>query len=424
MPSLTHEFDLGHRRVLRISGILNGVLMLAVALTLLHSRPLPPTITGAPAGPAVDSAAAPSALAPTDLRRAPSARTPWSRVYSTHLPTFAANLRAADCPPATVCDLLEAESRRLFRAEIQNRPENRRWLIGSAYRDQVAELRRQQRSGELARQELLAEIGCTAASVDGELGVSWAAFLDLATGFAPPDVRRLVRLEGAQLKRDAETFREELDQVVLPAERARRESAGHARIARLKELLGEAGYDEMCLRIEALMAVQSPDRAALVAVGVTPAELRELVRREHLAGESNAERQILRAGLPDDDVRRPSHRNRREDLAAVLGPDRAAELRWRIRPERALLERWQEDHALAPAEAREVERALEQLRDTVAASAATAGNDPEGVRAAVRAGHEAARLRLEQALAVVPGAERDTRIREWLRQSALEGWSP
>jgi hypothetical protein len=422
------ESDIGRRRLLWFSAGLN--LLLALALVFL--RPAP--VREIPADPAADpeapttaaaqrtgsSPATPKLLSPVI---SPGEATPWSRLMSADLREYATNLRLAGCPAETICDILRPEGKLALaiRTEAAHYHTNF-WLAGArlvAHRQAVeAEASR----GQQEQVELLAELGCVVEWPEEE-GMQVDLILRVAAGFLPRE-RQLALLN---LVFDAihfrDRWRERTQGVVLPADLQWLEGESRRTNGRLRQVLSVEEFEEVCLRIAAVLEGRAvPDDEAVV-LGILPAEFRELLRRGFVTGENDLERVFNWERLLTDDERPSRSAAQRDaDLRAVLGDARVEELRLRSGAAYDTTRYWAEKFGLDGATPRQVVAELEQFQQAVAALAATGREQPDAVKAEFQTAHAAALARLEQSLGRVPATNRTEQLRQWLLLAAQEGW--
>jgi hypothetical protein len=421
------ESATGRRRLLWFSVGLNALLAAAL-LFLRPSRPheslasptdaLPPEGTSfVPASPRTTNTREPKVTP----RREP---TPWSRLMSGDLREYAANLRLADCPAETVCDILRPEGKlalaiRTVAAHFQTNF----WLSGAQQAAHKRAVQAQASRWQQEQVELLSELGCVV-ELPEEEGMQVDLVLRVAAGFLPRE-RQLALLN---LVFDAihfrDRWRERTEGVVLPADLQWLAAESGRFAERLGRVLSVAEFEEVCLRTAAVIPFLQavPDNEA-AALALTPAEFRELLRRGLLAGENDLERVFNWERVSTDDER-PSRSDaqRDADQRAVLGEARAEELRLRSGPTYAITREWADKFGLDAATPRRVFAELEQFQQAVAALAATGREQPDAVKAEFQAAHEAALARLEQSLGRVPATNRTEQLRQWLFQAAQEGW--
>lgn len=420
------ESATGRRRLLWFSVGLNALLAAAL-LFLRPSRPresaagpadaLPPEGTiSAPASPRTTSARPPKVTP----RREP---TPWSRLMSADLREYAANLRLAGCPAETVCDILRPEGKLALAIRTEAaRFQTNFWLSGAQQAAHNRAVQAQASRWQQEQVELLAELGCVVEWPDEE-GPQIDLILRVAAGFLPRE-RQLALLDlflvGVQLR---DRWRERTEGVVLPADLQWLAAESQQFTDRFGRVLSVADFEEVCLRIAALMEGVNVTDQATAVLGILPAEFRELLRRGFLAGENDLERVFNWERLLTDDER-PSRSEAQRDVdqREVLGNARAEELRLRSSPTYGTTREWAEKFGLDAATPRQVFAELEQFQQAVAALAETGREQPDAVKADFQAAHEATLARLEQSLSRVSATNRTEQLRQWLLQAAQEGW--
>lgn len=415
----------GPRRLLWVSVGLNLMLLAA----LLSFRPTPPR-SASPES--VGESETPREVASQSTRPgaarvrsgAPEVETreptPWSRLVSADLREYAHNLRLAGCPAETVCDILRPEAKLALaiRTEAAHFHTNF-WLAGAqlvAHRQAVEE---QASRWQQEQAELLTELGCLVEWPEDE-GFQIDLILRVVAGFLP----RERQLAGLNLVFDEIRFqdrwRERTQGVVLPADLRWLEEETRRTTGRLRQVLSVAEFEEVCLRTAAAMQDHPVPDDTAAAVGLTPAEFRELLRRSFLAGENSLER-VFHWFTDDERPSRPEAQ-RDAERREVLGEARAEELRLRSGPTYALTQEWADKYGLDATTPRRVFATLEQFQRAVAALAETGREQPDAVKADFQAAHQVALAGLEQSLSRVPATNRTEQLRQWLFQAAQDGW--
>jgi hypothetical protein len=343
---------------------------------------------------------------------------------SADLRAYAANLRLADCPAETICDILRPEGKLALAIRTEAaRFQTNFWLSGAQQAAHNRAVQAQASRWQQEQVELLSELGCVVEWPEEE-GMQVDLVLRVAAGFLPRE-RQLALLDlflvGVQLR---DRWRERTEGVVLPADLQWLAAESGRFAERLGRVLSVAEFEEVCLRTAAVIPFLQavPDNEA-AALALTPAEFRELLRRGLLAGENDLERVFNWERVSTDDER-PSRSDaqRDADQRAVLGEARAEELRLRSGPTYAITREWADKFGLDAATPRRVFAELEQFQQAVAALAATGREQPDAVKAEFQAAHEAALARLEQSLSRVSATNRTEQLRQWLLQAAQEGW--
>jgi len=297
------------------------------------------------------------------------------------------------------------------------------WLAGtrlSAHRENAAA---EERRWQQEQAELLLELGCVLDWPD-EDGFRIELIVGVVGGFLRPEQRReLVNLVAASV-RFQEQWSETTRDVVLPADLRRLADEGRQHEARLQRTVSTAEFEEVCLRLDALLEVRTIADETAAIVRLTPVEFRELHRLGFLAGENELE-QVLhwkRGNSPEQRPRR-SEDQWETDLRAVLGEARADSLLLRESPSFSVTEGWTKTFGLDGATSQQVFAELRQFRRTVAELAAAGREQPDSVKADFLAAHAATMTRLEESLGRVPTTNRVAQIRDWLNRATVEGWS-
>lgn len=421
------------RRLLWVSGLLNLALLVAVpVLAGLRSRPA--VVAEAPTGTATRSPAASTPAGTVRHRGAGSPRaqeplraTPWSRLASADLREFAVNLRRAECPDETVCDLLRPAIRRAYEARVvQAGFRTNFWLSGPELTAQRLQVQVQEQVLEAERDALLAELACPPLGLEELESAEADVIVALVTGFLPVESQRaMVRLviKADRLKNQWEARTEG---TFTPADLQAIAAEVDRLAARIRQEVGAAEFEEACLRFAvALGGGRSQD--ALAAVAITPMEFREVTRRSYLAGENDLQKLLSLAELTESfsgEERGRSGEQTRADLRQVLGEAREAEVRFREHDSYPATADWVKVHSLPANTPRVVFAELEQFRAQVAALRSQRDSDPEGVRAGLFETRAQTRARLEAILATVPEKERHEQLKNWLLQAARQGWTP
>lgn len=424
----TTESESGRRRLLWFSVGLNLVLLvvLAVFRPAASSEPL-----SVPAMEAAEEASAPASAmrsGPPRSQRYPidlAARepTPWSRLVSADLREYAHNLRLAGCPAETICDILRPEGKRRLESRVATaRGQTNFWLAGSrlaAHRREVQALERGWRQDQA---DLLTELGCVADWPEEEDFridlIAWVA----AGHLRPEQQRELLNLLASAIQIH-EQWREWTGGVVLPSD-LQWLAAERERFRQLRQqTVSAADFEEVCLRLSALLEfIAVPDETA-AAVGLTPAEFRELHRRGFLAGENELERTFSLARVMNPEPRPSRSESQLEaDQREVLGDARAEELQLRASNSYAVTQDWTKKFGLEASASRVVFAELREFRRTVATLAATGRDRPEAVKADFLAAQTATMARLEETLSRVPATNRVNQLRSWLAREARVGW--
>lgn len=346
-------------------------------------------------------------------------------MVSSDLREFAANLRAAGCPPETVCDVIRPESKRALRARTERAQFHTNfWMAGTQRAAHDREVRKQVWHWEQEQLDMFTELDCRELWPDQVREGDAARLVALVAGFMPRE-RQLALLDVvANLQRVRERWREETEGVVLPADLKWLEEESGRMIERIRVEVGPAEIEEVCLRVASGLSGGSDADEALAAIAVTPTEFRELYHRAYLAGENDAEREFRLERLLDlDGYERPrrTESQRWADDREVLGAARATELHLRTGPSYSTVRAWVDQYGLDPSTPTVVFERIVGLRQD-AALISSMGREPGSLKESFLEAYTHAQVRLEESLSRVPATNRTELIREWLQQAAREGW--
>ena len=365
-----------------------------------------------------------------DVRRARYRRsraavgTPWSRIESTNLWDYAANLRRVGCPEESVCDILRPASGRATRLRTERlRGAGDFWAVGERRRKLNRAVDVDASAARKEEEQLLASLACRFGEFQGQLD---EVIHELTVGFAGPEVRDQVGEIVAEANRRIQRWRERSHGFFLPEdlEAIRRER--DALQTQLAAVLPPALLEEFELRVycvrefgtDLVMGGGGP----LAALQLNPTEFRELVRTTAPSDLSQvgplADYQEL---LADPTQNAPSP-DRSAELKSLLGEARYEEyLRGR---EGVYLEakKLTGEFGQSPDVARAVQDVIAQLQSEIPALYARATEDRETGRAALRERREAYLQRLEELLAAVPADRRRSAAEQWTDRMIHEQW--
>lgn len=391
----------------------------------------------APTGPPGDPA---TAAAPPGVRRetpgaalrsrgpGPAASPgPWSRVASTNLAEYAARLRAAGCPPETVCDILVPEIQRrqavrLDRAQLGESGDDF-WATGERRRHLREEASRRRVAARDWEEQLLREIACRPSPHDLNEALM-TLLLEVLARFAGPEApRQLVQLIGTAKLR-ADRWAEIPSDQLLPEERdwIRRDAA--ALQQQLATIFPGGQLEEFKLRLHLLIEYRFLKQSeALDSLGLSGAEWREFCRIEQRVTPDKLGEVLGFDNLLQEQPARPDPSTIEPDVQRLLGPERYA------RYQREKDGPYQDTVGLAqahglPGEAPEQVRSLlQRWRQEVQSGRALWDQNEDRARPVLNAQRDRLRRELEALLAAVPEGQREGTIDRWIRNVFEGEWN-
>ncbi len=351
--------------------------------------------------------------------------TPWSRLESTNLWDYAANLRRAGCPEESVCDILRPASGRATKLRTERlRGAGDFWAVGERRRKLNRAVEVGATAARKEEEQLLASLACRSGELQSRLDDE--VIQELTVGFAGPEVRDQVGEIVAEANRRIQRWRERSHGFFLPEdlEAIRRER--DALQAQLAAVLPPALLEEYELRVncvrefgtDLVMGGGSP----LSALQLTPAEFREFVRITAPSDLSQVGPLADYQELLEDPPQSPPAPDQSAELRSLLGEARYEEyLRGR---EGVYLEakKLTGEFGQSPDVARAVQDVMAQLQSEIPALYARATEDGETGRAALRERREAYLQRLEELLAAVPADRRRSSAEQWTDRMIHEQW--
>ncbi len=354
----------------------------------------------------------------------PRQRSVWSRLESTNLTEFAANLRRVGCPDETVCDIL----RPVIERDHAVRQEQARfigdfWATGDRRREQRRRSIDQRAALTEERDRLLSELACGPREPKDFDTPSTRLVIELLTGFLGSDRQShlLTLITEAEARR--QWWQERIDGVPLPEDLAAIRRERDAFAARLDRLLPGADRDELELRIVAMVKHEAMGRADRMAgLGLTAVELREFCRIERDADTSPLEELMQFSRLLDDAPAKRDEAGTAERLRALLGDERFGDWQRQNDPAFQHAEQFAKDFKQPAGTAARVHQEMERLRAELPGLRTAWDTDREAVRHAVQERRVEFRRRLTEILAGVPADRRDGAIEAWVETAIREAW--
>lgn len=361
-------------------------------------------------------------------RRSPLA--PWALLASDDPREFAANLRRADCPEETFCDLVYPAIQRAYAARIAGADHHPNfWLSGQerwAHRRQVQE---RVEALEAERDALAAELACGRPWLKEFEEAEGDRIVGLIAGFLPGEKQRALMALVGEVDRFTRHWRSRTEGVCLPSDVWLVTAEAERIRARILAEIGSSEFEEICLRVAAVFERGDAGSVPAAAIALTPGEFRELIRRSFVAGENDALHllglsELLESASGRERPPKRSEEEVRADAREVLGVAREEESHFRENPSFSTTANWVQAHSLPAETPRVVFAELEQFRQQVAALKEQWRDDPEGVRFGFAEARRQTLARLQSALARVPEKERGDSLRNWIQLAAFRGWDP
>ena len=352
-------------------------------------------------------------------------RSVWSRLESTNLTEFAANLRRVGCTDETVCDIL----RPLIERDHAVRQEQARfigdfWASGDRRREQRRRSIDQRAALTEQRDHLLSELACGPREPKDFDSPSARLVIELLTGFLGRDRQSGLFSLIFEAEARRQWWQERIDGAPLPEDLAAIRRERDAFAARLDRLLPGVDRDELELRIVAMVKHEALGRADRMAgLGLTAGELREFCRVERDAETSPMEELMPFSRLLDD---APTKRSEAETAArqrALLGDERFADWQRQNDPAFQHAEQFAKDFKQPAGTAARVHQEMERLRAELPGLRTAWDTDREAVRHAVQERRVEFRRRLTGILAGVPADRRDGAIEAWVETAIREAWN-
>lgn len=352
---------------------------------------------------------------------------PWSRVASTNLAEYAARLRAAGCPPETVCDILvpEIERRqtvRLDRAQLGESGDDF-WSTGERRRELREEASRRRLAARDSEEQQFREIACRPSPQDFNEALT-ILLLEVLARFAGPEApRQLVQWMGTAKLRAARWAEIPSDQL-LPEERdwIRRDAA--ALQQQLATIFPGGQLEEFKLRLHMFFEYRFfRTSEALESLGLSGAEWREFCRIEQRITPDKLGEVLGFDNLLQEQPARPDPSTIEPDLQRLLGPERFA------RHQRGKDGPYQDTAGLAqahglPGDAPEQVRSLlQRWRQEVQSGRGLWDQDEARARPVLTAQRDRLRRELEAVLAAVPEGQRGGTIDRWIRNVFEGEWN-
>lgn len=346
---------------------------------------------------------------------------------STNLAEYAARLRAAGCPPETVCDILVPEIQRrqavrLDRAQLGESGDDF-WATGERRRHLREEASRRRVAARDWEEQLLREIACRPSPHDLNEALM-TLLLEVLARFAGPEApRQLVQLIGTAKLR-ADRWAEIPSDQLLPEERdwIRRDAA--ALQQQLATIFPGGQLEEFKLRLHLLIEYRFLKQSeALDSLGLSGAEWREFCRIEQRVTPDKLGEVLGFDNLLQEQPARPDPSTIEPDVQRLLGPERYA------RYQREKDGPYQDTVGLAqahglPGEAPEQVRSLlQRWRQEVQSGRALWDQDEDRARPVLNAQRDRLRRELEALLAAVPEGQREGTIDRWIRNVFEGEWN-
>ena len=354
----------------------------------------------------------------------PLQRSVWSRLESTNLTEFAANLRRVGCPDETVCDIL----RPLIERDYAVRQEQARftgdfWATGDRRRAQRRRSIDQRAALTEERDRLLSELACGPREPKDFDNPSSRLVIELLTGFLGRDRQTSLLTLITEVETRRHWWQERIDGVPLPEDLAAIRRERDAFAARLERILPGADRDELELRIIAMIKHEAMGRGdRMASLGLTADELREFCRIGR-DGETSVLDELMQfSKLLDDAPAKSGKAEAEARLRALLGDGRFADWQRQNDPAFQHAEQFDKDFKQPAGTASQVHQVMEELRAELPGLRTAWDTDRETVRHAVQERRAEFRRRLAELLAGVPADRRDGAIDAWVDTAIREAW--
>lgn len=347
--------------------------------------------------------------------------TPWSRIETTNLTVFAANLREVGCPEETVCDLLRPAAARWFTQCIRQASSTGDfWAVGL----ERQKLRREQAMARATlrdeQDKFLATLPCSRSEA---FEPAESLMTDMVNGFPTSPKREQLRDLFQQIQHRYLYWRERTGLIFLPEEVEAIHRERDEAMARLGSLLSATERQEAALRAYAIPRVMDSLPKELQDLHLTGPELREYCR---IMVSTDAENTVPWSGYRDllsegDPV--PSKAQTDRELLALLGQERFRQ--YQIHSDPSFAAASQLVHQFAQPESLELQltESVVGWKSQVAALHEAWATDPEGTQNALRSGALAERQQLETLMAAIPEDRRNVLIKSWVVETARDIWT-
>jgi len=347
--------------------------------------------------------------------------TPWSRIETTNLTVFAANLREVGCPEETVCDLLRPAAARWFTQCIRRvNATGDFWAVGVDRQKLRRKLAMARAALHEEQDRFLATLPCSRSEAYEQ---AESLMVDVVTGFPSSPKREQLRDLFQEIQRRYFYWRERTGLIFLPEEVEAIHSERDKAMARLGSLLSAAEREEVALRSYAFPRVMDSLPKELQDLHLSGPELREYCR---IMVSTDAENTVPWSGYRDllsegDPV--PSKAQTDRELLALLGEARFQQYQIHSDPTFAAASELVHQLALPEGLEFQLTESVVGWKSQVAALHEAWSTDPEGTQNALRSGAQAERARLEALMAGIPEDRRNVLIKSWVVDAAREIWT-
>jgi hypothetical protein len=342
----------------------------------------------------------------------------WSRIESTNLDEYVANLRRVGCPDETVCDIVRPASERAYAAAVaRTREGGDFWASGSerralakAARPVVDALRREEEA-------FLSGLACLQ-----PFGRNFEEnlLLDMVFGFAGPVKRDQVLSLVAEHKKRAAYWAERCGGVRLPADVAAMKEEEARFRQRWAATLSEAELEEFRLRVAAVHASMS-DSGALEKLHLSPSEFREYAKiRWRRNGDEDVPGGDLTLG--GDEPEKSTDEEMNAAMRRLLGENRFNAFRTSSEQLGGAVNSLLTEFKAPVETAARVTGMIADWRDEVAAYRKQWDADPAAAGEALRNRRDELRQTMESLLQNVPEERRARVLTEWVDDIARNAW--
>ena len=354
----------------------------------------------------------------------PRQRSVWSRLESTNLTEFAANLRRVGCPDGTVCDILRPVIERDHGVrQAQARFIGDFWATGDRRREQRRQSTARRAALTEERDRLLSELACGPREPKEFDNPSVRLPIELVAGFLGRDRQGGLLALIAEAESRRQWWMERIDRQPWPEDLAAIRRERDAFAARLERILPGADRDELEFRLVAVAKHDFMDSGGrLERLGLTAAELREFCRIERDGERSPLDELLQFSRLLDDEPAKSDKAEAVQRMRALLGDERFADWQRQNDPAFQHAEQFASDFKQPAGTASQVHQVMEELRAELPGLRTAWDTDREAVRHAVQERRAEFRRRLAELLAGVPADRRDGAIDAWVDTAIREAW--
>lgn len=349
----------------------------------------------------------------------------WSQLESADFRQFAANLRRAGCPEATLCDVLRPAIIRSFdeRRRLPATPGDHYWATGAARRALRAHADSVEAALNDEQDRLLAELVCPENLLDKDNGFDVLLIVEVVSGFLPRPSQQGVLHLIMDVQRVQDRWRQRTQGILLPEEVAALERQEVALQQRLDQLLPAADREELELRMWFVIkgdGSSAEERRARLRLSA--AELREFARIM-VGTEISPLNQLLEFNrILDPPAPRLTKAEAEVQMRALLGEERFALHQRDNDNAYQYAESLTGQHHLAPEVAGQAYELMTAFRAELAPLRAAWANDRALARQALLEQRTQMRARLEALLVGVPEPARHEALNGWVDQAIKEIW--